>query len=161
MSIKSIKQKAREFVQSKIGCVFDISELEAAAGTGSGSAGRRMRELREREGWKILSHFDKKGLVSGQYFVESAISIDSRRSISAKLRVAVLERDGSRCQLCGRTPEDDDPVIEDRKVRLHVDHIIPLSEGGTHDISNLRTTCSSCNQGRRENKKTNSGGLTC
>jgi 5-methylcytosine-specific restriction endonuclease McrA len=34
------------------------------------------------------------------------------------------------------------------KVRLHIDHIKPLSQGGTNDKSNLRVVCSACNQGR-------------
>ncbi|MFP4437050.1 MAG: HNH endonuclease [Chloroflexaceae bacterium] len=36
----------------------------------------------------------------------------------------------------------------DGKVRLHVDHIIPISQGGTDEKSNLRVLCSACNQGR-------------
>lgn len=33
-------------------------------------------------------------------------------------------------------------------MRLHIDHIRPLSQGGTDDKDNLRVTCSACNQGR-------------
>jgi hypothetical protein len=28
--------------------------------------------------------------------------------------------------------------------RLHVDHILPISEGGTHDLENLQALCSLC-----------------
>jgi 5-methylcytosine-specific restriction endonuclease McrA len=34
------------------------------------------------------------------------------------------------------------------KVRLHIDHIKPISQGGTNDKSNLRVVCSACHQGR-------------
>lgn len=37
------------------------------------------------------------------------------------------------CELCGETEN------------LVIDHIMPLSQGGSNDIDNLRTLCSSCN----------------
>ena len=49
----------------------------------------------------------------------------------------ILERDGFRCQYCGSTPQDG--------VRLHVDHITPLCEGGAGTDDNLITACSTCN----------------
>ena len=57
-----------------------------------------------------------------------------------KLRYQVMRRDGFRCQLCGATQADG--------VKLHVDHIIPVSKGGTSDIGNLRTLCDRCNRGK-------------
>jgi 5-methylcytosine-specific restriction endonuclease McrA len=49
----------------------------------------------------------------------------------AALRRAVLLRDGYRCavcrRLCGEYPQ--------------VDHIVPRSQGGTDDLSNLQTLC--------------------
>ena len=51
-----------------------------------------------------------------------------------------MRRDGFRCQLCGATQADG--------VKLHVDHIIPISKGGTSDIDNLRTLCERCNRGK-------------
>src|SRR5438477_10131934 len=44
------------------------------------------------------------------------------RDPNARLRWRVLERDGNRCRLCGRSPNDG--------ARLHVDHIVPWSVGG-------------------------------
>ena len=35
------------------------------------------------------------------------------------------------------------------EVVLHVDHFIPVSKGGTNDSSNLLTSCSQCNQGKK------------
>lgn len=57
-------------------------------------------------------------------------------------RRRVYERDDYECQRCGRLggprggPEDD--------AELHAHHIVPKSEGGTDDISNLETLCHSC-----------------
>ncbi len=64
------------------------------------------------------------------------------RSPSDRLRLRVLDRDGFRCVLCGRSP-----AIE-RGVVLHLDHIVPFSKGGRTTFENLRTLCASCNQGR-------------
>lgn len=63
-----------------------------------------------------------------------------RQRVTEKLRYQVMRRDGFRCQLCGATQADG--------VKLHVDHIIPISKGGTSDIDNLRTLCEICNRGK-------------
>lgn len=46
----------------------------------------------------------------------------------------VRRRDGNTCGNCGNT------------TNLHVHHIVPLSKGGTNNLSNLRTLCSSCHK---------------
>lgn len=63
-----------------------------------------------------------------------------RSRITAKVRYQVMRRDQFRCQICGARAEDG--------VRLHVDHINPVSKGGTSDMSNLRTLCDRCNLGK-------------
>ena len=60
--------------------------------------------------------------------------------MSAKLRYNVLKRDGFKCTICGRTQDDG--------VKLHVDHIFPVSKGGKTEMSNLRTLCDECNLGK-------------
>lgn len=64
-----------------------------------------------------------------------------RKSLSKSLRYDVFKRDNFSCQLCGRTPQEDG-------VKLEVDHIIPVSKGGTNDMSNLQTLCFDCNRGK-------------
>lgn len=51
-------------------------------------------------------------------------------------REQVLERDGRRCQDCGKGEEEAES--------LHVHHNIPFSEGGGHELENLRTLCKFC-----------------
>lgn len=63
-----------------------------------------------------------------------------RAKMSVKLRYSILQRDGFRCQICGRGAEDG--------VKLHVDHIIPVSKGGKTVENNLRTLCEDCNLGK-------------
>lgn len=56
----------------------------------------------------------------------------------------VFERDGWRCQLCGKvTPERKRGTISHNAPE--VDHIIPLSKGGEHSLNNAQTLCRACN----------------
>jgi hypothetical protein len=59
--------------------------------------------------------------------------------ITPKVRFAIFARDNFTCQYCGRmTPE----------VILEIDHILPRSEGGSDDPTNLVTSCFECNRGK-------------
>lgn len=69
-----------------------------------------------------------------------------RAPIGAKLRAMVLDRDGRRCVLCGKTAQD--THANGSPVTLEVDHIVPVAAGGTNCESNLRTCCNVCNVGR-------------
>lgn len=66
----------------------------------------------------------------------------ARAQMTDKLRYMILRRDGFRCKICGRTAADG--------VKLHVDHIIPVSKGGTTSPDNLRTLCDACNLGKSD-----------
>lgn len=63
----------------------------------------------------------------------------ARRSIPPKLRFEIFKRDAFTCQYC---KANGDGVV------LHVDHIIPVAEGGDNTIFNLVTACSDCNLGK-------------
>lgn len=52
-------------------------------------------------------------------------------------RLEIIERDGATCYLCGRTELADGEI--------HIDHVIPLSRGGTHTRDNVRVACAVCN----------------
>lgn len=70
-----------------------------------------------------------------------------RKPISKKLRFEVFKRDSFTCQYCGKSAPD---------VVLHVDHIKPIKEGGTNDITNLVTACADCNLGKGARKLSDS-----
>lgn len=65
----------------------------------------------------------------------------NRRPISAKTRYEVLARDEFTCQSCGSKAPN---------VTLQVDHIKPVSKGGTDDLKNLRAVCVTCNLGKSD-----------
>lgn len=65
-----------------------------------------------------------------------------RKIMTDSLRYDIMRRDGFRCVLCGRTAQDG--------VKLHVDHIKPVSKGGKTVSSNLRTLCDACNFGKSD-----------
>lgn len=110
---------------------------------------RRIRELWGEECSQIKSHVDRADLKPGQYILETLeCKPVIARGISPQLRNKILERNGFTCQLCGAGPGDPDPFNPNRKVRLHIDHIKPISQGGSDDEENLRVLCSACNQGR-------------
>lgn len=50
-----------------------------------------------------------------------------------------MSRDSFRCVLCGITAKDD---------LLMIDHTIPVVQGGTNKIENLRTLCRQYNLGK-------------
>jgi 5-methylcytosine-specific restriction endonuclease McrA len=69
-------------------------------------------------------------------------------AILAKLRSQILLQSDFCCQMCGVTPEDIDPYTG-RKARLQIGHIKAKRFGGKDELSNLRTVCSTCNQGAK------------
>lgn len=62
-----------------------------------------------------------------------------RRPLRKNIRVAIHQRDGYRCRMCGRSSE---------VTTLHVDHIVPVADGGTDALENLATLCADCNTGK-------------
>jgi len=141
------KDRIRSFLEANIGRVITTQEIREVAGISEYA--RRIRELRDEEGMQILSHIDRYDLKPGEYILVSLKRNPAvERSISPQLRNEILERNGFTCQLCGAGPGDVDPYNPSRRVRLHIDHIIPISQGGTNDKDNLRTLCSNCNQGK-------------
>ena len=57
--------------------------------------------------------------------------------------VEVLERDGYRCQACGKKTRPD--FNQWHPLYPHLDHIVPLSKGGEHTKQNTQCLCRECN----------------
>ena len=138
--------KLREYFNDHVGEVLESDELREVAGVSEWA--RRVRELRDEEGYKILTHNDRSDLKPGQYILEDTIPQPAfARGISKETRSFVLDRNGFTCQMCGAVAGESHPYDISRKARLHIGHIIDKSMGGTDDPSNLRALCSICNEG--------------
>ena len=61
------------------------------------------------------------------------------RNVTESNRYAVMHRAGFKCQCCGDKP------TKNNDLKLHIDHIVPFSRGGTNDGCNLQVLCSPCN----------------
>lgn len=57
------------------------------------------------------------------------------------VRFNILRRDGFKCVYCGAKAFNG--------AELQVDHIFPVSLGGSNSESNLITSCKECNQGKK------------
>lgn len=64
------------------------------------------------------------------------------RTITWRLRFLTLRRDQFRCRACGRSPASEPGV------KLHVDHVIPWTQGGETVLDNLQCLCQDCNGGK-------------
>lgn len=73
--------------------------------------------------------------------MDDEIKKPKRKPLSKKVRFEVFKRDSFSCQYCGASAPD---------VLLHVDHIKPVSKGGTNRITNLITSCQACNAGKSD-----------
>ena len=91
------------------------------------------QELGERV-WELLSLWSRNGnertISSFEYVVDDVFL--SRRQFDAirnRIFPALVTRDGEKCALCGSLYD------------LTIDHVLPLSKGGTNDLDNLRILC--------------------
>lgn len=84
------------------------------------------------------------GKISEQQLYERYKPRKERTTVLPKVRYLVLKRDGERCVKCGASAKTDPTVT------LEVDHIVPVSKGGSDDSDNLQTLCSRCNQGKKD-----------
>lgn len=141
------KQLILEFFLQNIGKVLESRDIQQASG-GASEWARRVRELRNEDGYQILTHKDRANLKTNQYLMETAKRLPAfKRGISKETRAWVLERNGYTCQMCGVAAGDPDPFGGSRTVRLTMGHIIDKSKGGDDTPQNLRAVCTNCNEG--------------
>lgn len=141
------KQRILEYFLANLGKVVTSREIQTASG-GAVEWARRVRELRNEDGYQILSHKDRADLKPNQYLLETITRVPAfSRSISKETRALVLERNGYTCQMCGVAAGDPDPLGGNRPVRLTMGHIVDKSKGGDDSPRNLRAVCTNCNEG--------------
>ena len=112
-------------------------QMKPAAATSS----REESETRQGTG-RIRSTGKRIGKVSGNLRSsrsENESSQSKRRFFTTKERNMIYNRSEGHCGICGRFI----PLEE-----YTIDHIIPLSKGGTNDLDNLQACCSFCNKAK-------------
>lgn len=143
---KGARAKLRAYFLDHIGEVLTSDALREVAGISEWA--RRVRELRNEEGWDIVTHNDRSSLKPGEYLLVSDKPKPAfERGISKETRAYVLDRNGFTCQMCGVAAGEEHPYNQGRKTRLHIGHIIDKSMGGSDEAGNLRAICSVCNEG--------------
>lgn len=110
---------------------------------------------------KNMSARDKQELEFFQQKDVKAKEVAKRRRVSPAQRKTVLERDGYKCRICGISRQylDDKAPGLGEYLRLEIDHIVPIAQGGTSDESNLQCLCWRCNSlkgSKKTNKQVNS-----
>ena len=133
------KTKLLRFFLDNVGRNIPRRELETLCASNGTEWARSLRSLRE-DGWVI--EYDRSNNSYLFPFDEPHGEIRDSRYIPADLRAAVIMRDRSTCQMCGRN------VVNDH-ITIHIDHIIPLSWGGKTEIDNLQCLCRECNEGKK------------
>jgi len=97
------------------------------------------KELGHKNFWRIMDYVD--GRMSFHEIEQleiGMVDVDIMRSRFNKNRANIYKRiakeQGEFCVICGR------------KDKLTVDHIIPLSKGGSNDNDNFQILCQTCNK---------------
>lgn len=148
----SVSAKLKKFFLANVGRVVRRDQLDYIAKTRK-EATRRTRELRDEDGWPIISHIDDPALRPSEYMLISGDRADwadpHQRYYPVEVRRAVFKRDGYRCRDCRRTRED--ALREgDTRFILECDHTIgvsdpsQLSDEQKTDLANLQTLCHRC-----------------
>lgn len=90
----------------------------------------------------LFDAFTELGMVeNGAVTAWSRLEGDLRPPVHiwGELRKTVFARDQFTCTYCGA-----------RGSALECDHVVPISRGGTNDLSNLATSCRPCNRAKRD-----------
>lgn len=137
------KGRIREYLKGKVGEPVE-SEILARI-SGIRQYARRVRELRNEEGFVIDSTRTREELGQNDYFVVEIRDVDEKSRISAQARYDQLKREEA-CRICGRT------VNHSGVKYMEVDHIESFVDyddpDAVNDPSNLRTLCNECHHGK-------------
>lgn len=128
------------FLSWGVGRPMSIAQLKSKMGVEPDklrNIERRIRELRQQFGYDLVH--DKKNDTYTLVCAEpGAVYQTDERTISANLRMVILNRAHSRCAMCGAHTQKDG-------VKLVIDHRVPISWGGRTDEDNLWAICELCN----------------
>jgi hypothetical protein len=69
------------------------------------------------------------------------------------MRVAIIERDGFKCKICGKfltSCREAKRFVKLGHGLYNIDHIVPVVQGGRATMENLRLACPECNKKRKK-----------
>jgi 5-methylcytosine-specific restriction endonuclease McrA len=131
-----------DFICGKLGVGNVLVEVK------SGNAKLRPGQQKFRDEWKGDPVYVLR-CIEDAMALERAIRPVGRVSFKARLAERVLKAFDA-CVYCGvRHGDNYPPPRVQRKAWLEVEHIVPVSRGGTNDLSNLTVACKSCNRSKR------------
>jgi 5-methylcytosine-specific restriction endonuclease McrA len=107
-----------------------------------------------RDTWRAIRKLHQEGFLikvkKGVYkYDPDYVSKKELDDFTPELKRLILERDGYKCVICGRS--------EKEGYELHVDHILPKDKGGKAILENGQTLCSICNFRKKNYNQTESG----
>lgn len=136
----SVTDKIIDYFRKNVGHEITGEELKYLAKDKKEWA-RRVRELRTEQGWPIVTkNSGRDDLAVGVYILEEdRQAYEHDRSIPDSVRVAVLQRDGFKCDKCGwhrgmLSPDDPRKMLELHHRQHHRDR-------GENTVDNLVTLC--------------------
>ena len=116
-----------------------VSSQELLKLTNQKYVDRRIRELRDEEGWQIIH--ERKGRRHGYRLISTKKGKGRKRHyLSSKEKIEIFERDSYTCQICG---------LQLSSNNAQIDHKVPLIRDGDLSASNLQTLCPECNVVKR------------
>jgi len=87
--------------------------------------------------------FKRKQIINQRPIQKKLVETNTDRiTFSKQTRQMVMSKYNCTCPICGKTIRDDE---------LSIDHIVPLSRGGSNDLTNLRPTHQICNRMKNNN----------
>ncbi|MEK6916051.1 MAG: hypothetical protein AABW89_05930 [Nanoarchaeota archaeon] len=169
-------RRALTWFQQNLGKIVTAKELARIPGKDGDTINHNMRrvfELRDEAGYEIINWKDINPL-GAKLKVDEWILLSPNpnpekiraRGVNKRIAYEVFTRDGSQCQFCGRTPQDDDPFKAGHKIKLHVGHIIAHKRENGKEIVRVEniedmdedelltkddfiTMCNVCNEGAK------------
>ncbi len=137
------KSRIREYLRDKTGEPVKSDRLARISGISEYA--RRVRELRNEEGFVIDSTRTREELGQNDYFMVEIQNVDIKSRITAQTRFEQLERKDC-CEVCGRDQENEGVrYMEVDHIESFVDYDDP---NAVNDPSNLRTLCNECHHGK-------------
>ena len=98
-----------------------------------------IREILKFNGISVSSNVEFDGYKCARQYYKHVVN---KRNVPNSLRLSIFERDKFKCVYCGLSAKDG--------AVLNVDHILPMSKGGSNEPNNLQTLCRACNNGKAD-----------